>query len=125
MVQGHVWRRPMRHSCGPAFGCHSELATSQYAQRALEFMQATRRASRGCNAQFWRGNGVFAAMQAVARFDLAIAHDLIRDTLDYVTARQQENGTFGTSCKTERVLAALIALKALAGKRGVQQPVRP
>ena len=96
-----------------ALGCHPRLATSEYAQRALEFMQESRRASRGCNTQVWKGAAVFATMQALAAFNLPIAERLVRATLDSVAPRQQKNGTFRQPCKVERVLAALVTMKAL------------
>lgn len=122
---GGGWCRGGPHGAAPctvhalrALGCHPELRSSPFAQRGLEFMQSTRRAERGCNTQVWKGAAVFATMQALARFDLPIAHHLIREALGPVTARQQKNGTFGQPCRTERVLAVLVAVEALSRGHG-------
>jgi len=92
-----------------ALGRHPKLAAGEYAQRALEFMQESLRASRGRNTQVWKGAAVFATMQALAAFVLPIARELTREALRSVAPRQKKNGTFGQPCKVERVLAALLA----------------
>jgi len=103
-----------------ALGCHPELRTSPCAQRALEFMQSTRRAVKGCNTQVWKGAAVFATIQALAAFDLPTARQLTREALESVRARQQKDGTFGQPCRAERVLAVLVALNALRRTGDVQ-----
>ena len=122
---GGGWCRGGPHGAAPctvhalrAVGAHPELRTSPFAQRALEFMRSTRRAAKGCNTQVWKGAAVFATMQALAAFDQPIAHHLIREALESVAARQQKNGTFGQPCRTERVLAVLVPVRALSRGHG-------
>jgi hypothetical protein len=64
-------------------------------------------------ASWWKGSNLFAAIQAVAAFDLPIASEIIREGLAALAPRQRRDGTFGGPCEVERVAAVLAALRAL------------
>ena len=92
-----------------ALGAHAALRETVYAERALGFMRAAQDA--------WRGNYLFAAIQAIARYNLPIAHEILHDALGQIADRQRKNGTFGTPCRVERTAAVLVASRALAEQR--------
>jgi hypothetical protein len=96
-----------------AIGAHPELRSGEHAERALQFMHATQLASNRRPAGWWRGSNAFAAIQAASAFDLPVARDIIREVLIILAPRQKKNGTFGTTCKVERVLAVLRAKRVL------------
>jgi len=87
-----------------ALGSHPDLRQSEYAERALGFMQRTLK----------RAN-LFVVVQAVAMFDLPVAREIISDALTILAPRQQKNGTFGNPHRIERVAAVLVAKKAIGG----------
>jgi len=96
-----------------AIGAHPRLRTGPSAGRALAHMRSTQQARRGGAANWWRGTGVFAAIQAAAAFDLLAAQAIIRDGIATVAPRQRRNGSFGAPCAVERVAAVLRGVKAL------------
>jgi len=96
-----------------ALGSHPDLRRSAHADKALKFMHSTQRVSTGHLARWWRGSKIFAAIQAIAAFDLPIAREIIGDALTTLAARQQKNGTFGGPHRIERVAAVLVAAKAI------------
>jgi len=83
-------------------GSHPELRKSEYAERALRLMQMSR-----------KGSNRFAVIQAIAAFDLPVAREIIVDELAILAPRQQKNGTFGGPCRIERVVAVIVAAKAV------------
>ena len=91
-----------------AVGVHPRLRLSMHAERALRFM----RAAQGS----WRGNYLFAAAQAVARFDQPMAGETIREAFYSIAGRQRRDGAFGGAHAVEKVAAALVAMRALGGK---------
>ena len=91
-------------------GSHSRLRHSTYAEKALKFMRMTQQASKGGQSRWWRGSNVFAAIQAIARWDNSIARQIIHSTLPDLAKRQQKNGTWGGPCRIERVAAVMYAL---------------
>jgi len=91
-----------------ALGAHPELRRSVQAERALKCLQTAHGA-----ASWWKGSNLFAAIQAVAAFDLPIASEIIREGLAALAPRQRRDGTFGGPCEVERVAAVLAALRAL------------
>jgi hypothetical protein len=97
-----------------ALGAHPELRKSEHARRALAFWRAVQHDERGATlSRWWKGSNLFAAMQAIATFDLPLATEILRDALAEIAPRQRKNGTFGTPCQVERVAAALVAIGAL------------
>jgi hypothetical protein len=84
-------------------GAHPCLRTGVYAERALRFVRAAG----------YKGASLFAALQAVAAFDLPVARAFLRDGLTAVAAKQRRNGTFGMPCPVERVIAVLVAQRAV------------
>jgi len=97
-----------------ALGAHPELRRSEHAQRALSFWRAVQLGERGATlSRWWAGSNLFAALQAIATFDLPLAPKILRDALAGVASRQRKNGTFGMPCQVERVAAALVAIGAL------------
>ena len=80
-----------------ALGSHPDLRQSEYAERALGLMQ---KALKGVN--------LFVIVQAAAMFDLPVAREIISDALAILAPRQQKNGTFGSPCRIERVVAVLV-----------------
>jgi hypothetical protein len=97
-----------------ALGAHPELRQSEYAERALGLMRATQRNAQGGMARWWSGSNLFAALQAVAAFDLPLARQILCDALEAIAPHQHKNGTFGTPCPVERVAAVLFALQSCA-----------
>jgi hypothetical protein len=89
-----------------AVGSHPRLRRSDHAERALRFMAGS-----------WTRAGLFAALQAVVRFDSPTAHTILADMLRVAAARQRKNGSFGTPCPTERVAAVLMALRSMGAGR--------
>jgi hypothetical protein len=89
-----------------ALGAHPRLRSSVYAARALAFLRATR-------PEWAAGMRLFAALDAVAAFDLPEARDLLHDLLAAVVPRQRRDGTFGAPHRVERVAAIVAALRAL------------
>ena len=85
-----------------ALAAHPRLRRTRYADRALEPV-----------ASAWQKVNPFAAVQAAAAFDNAVARDIIRRILPVLAARQHANGTFGSPCRIERVTAALMAARAI------------
>ena len=88
-----------------ALGAHDALRRSVHADRALAFMRQHQSA--------WRGNYLFAAIQAIARFNSPVAHDILQSALGQVAQRQKRSGTFGTPYRVERVAAVLVGCRSL------------
>jgi hypothetical protein len=88
-----------------ALGSHPELRRGENAEHALRFMR---------NSHVRRSD-LFPVIQAMAKFDLPIAREFIRDALIALAPRQRKNGTFGDPCAVERVTAALVAQQAEGG----------
>jgi hypothetical protein len=95
-----------------ALGAHPELRQSQTAQRALRLLRAVQRGEQADTTRWWSGSNLFAALGAVAAFDLPLAHHILHDSLTTIAPSQRKNGTFGTPCRVERVGAVLLALRA-------------
>lgn len=101
-----------------ALGSHPELKRSEHAERALELMRATQRGALGGGlARWWRGSTLFAVIQAMAAFELPTAREIIRDALEALAPRQRRNGTFGEPFRIERVVAVLVAARAVGTAR--------
>ena len=83
-------------------GAHPRLRSSEYAIRALEFVR-----------EKVKGTGVFAVLQGISVFPPRIAGDIIRGLLADLAPRQRKNGTFGPSCRVEKVTAALVAVRVI------------
>lgn len=102
-----------------AVASHGGLRRSEHAGRALEFLRRTQTGVLGEKmAKWWRGSNLFAAVHAVAAFDHPIARRIIGDALKKITPLQRKNGTFGGLCRIERVMAVLVAERALEPDRG-------
>jgi hypothetical protein len=84
-----------------ALGSHPELRGSVHAEQALQFIRAAQGRL--------KGSQLYAALQAVAAFGLPVAREIIRHGLAALAPRQRKNGTFGTPCQVERVVAVLVA----------------
>lgn len=89
-----------------ALGAHPGLRSSVYAARALTFLRSTQ-------PQWAKGTQLYAALDAVAAFDLPEARDLLHDLLAAVASHQRRDGTFGTPHRVERVAAVVAALHTL------------
>ena len=98
-----------------ALGAHPGLRQSPYAERALSLMRTVQRGGQDGTSRWWSGSNLFAAMQAVAAFDLPNAHKILCDSLASIAPTQRKNGTFGVPCRIERVVAVLLALESLRG----------
>lgn len=97
-----------------ALGSHHKLRKGKSAQRALELVHAVQRGAKGQGAKrALSGNRLFAFIQAIASFNLPIARDVLRDALEALAPKQRKNGTFGTPCTVERVVAVLVATRRL------------
>jgi hypothetical protein len=81
---------------------HPTLGESEYADRALALVRA-----------HWKRLNVYAVLQAVAAFDLPVAHEIVREALDILAPRQRKNGTFGGPNDAARVAAVLVAAKSI------------
>jgi hypothetical protein len=98
-----------------ALGVHPRLRQSRFAEAALGYVRATQSGGAGRKAESrWRGSRLFAALEAVARFDLAIAKEIIGAGLKAAARHQRRNGTFGTPCAVARVAAVVAACCRLA-----------
>jgi hypothetical protein len=95
-----------------AIGAHPELRQSEYAARALDLLRRVQRGELGSTSRWWSGSNLFAAMYAIAAFDLPLARQMLCDSLATIAPAQRRNGTFGTPCRVERVAAVLLALRA-------------
>ena len=78
---------------------HPRLRDTEYAERALAFLPS-----------FERRRNIFVAFCAVARLGSATARKLRQKLLPEAASRQRGNGSFGTRCVAERVVAVLGAL---------------
>ena len=97
-----------------ALGAHPGLRQGSQAGAALAFLRDSQSSPPGSKSQRqWRGSKLFAALDAVARFDLALADEILTDGLKAVAGHQRQNGSFGTPCRTERVAAVIAALRRL------------
>jgi len=85
-----------------ALGAHPKLRESIYAEKALAFFRSS-----------WSRVNLFAALRAVAAFDLPIAKETIHEILAILLPRQHSDGTFGAPCRIERVTAVLAACKVV------------
>jgi len=92
-----------------ALAAHPRLRTGKHAERALTMMRASQRSM----GTWWRGSKLFAALDAVSRFDLPLARDILRHGLAAAAPRQRANGSFGAPCPVERVAAAVSAARAI------------
>jgi hypothetical protein len=97
-----------------ALGAHSELRQSEYAERTLRLMRAVQHGARHGTSRWWSGSNLFAALQAIAAFDLPLARQILGDALGTIAPYQRKDGTFGTPCPVERVAAVLLALRTCA-----------
>ena len=86
-----------------AVGAHPELQSSEWAEHALRGMRGR-----------WKGTQAFAAMQAVASFQVPSAREMLSELLASVAPLQRKNGAFGGPCPVERVCAVLLAVRAIA-----------
>ena len=68
-------------------------------------------------ATWWKGSRKYALLQAIAGFALSMTRQIIGDALATVAGEQRRNGTFGTPCRTERVVAVLLAVKKMAATK--------
>jgi hypothetical protein len=93
-----------------ALGAHPSLRQSQYAKRALRLLRTVQRGHQAGTSRWWSGSNLFAAMYALAAFDLPAAREILRDSLIAIAPNQRKNGTFGAPCRVERVSAVLLAL---------------
>ena len=97
-----------------AIGAHPKLRQTSHAETALAFLRNSQSSPLGSKSQRqWRGSKLFAALHAVARFDLALADEILADGLKAVAGHQRQNGSFGTPCRVERVAAVIAARKRL------------
>ena len=97
-----------------ALGAHPELREGEYGQRALGFWRQVQCGERGNTlSRWWSGTNLFASLQAIAAFDLPVAHEIIRQALTTLAGRQRKNGTFGPPYRVERVAAVLAAARAV------------
>ena len=100
-----------------AIGAHPKLRQTPHAEAALAFLRASQTSPLGSKDQRqWRGAKLFAALHAVARFDLPLADEILTDGLKAVAGHQRQNGSFGTPCRTERVAAVIAARRRLEMK---------
>jgi hypothetical protein len=95
-------------------GSHPELRRNVHAERALRLMRTVQRGSGSAPASWWKGSNLFAATQAIAAFDRPISHEIIGEALAALAPRQRRDGTFGGPCAVERVVAVLVAARALS-----------
>ena len=92
-----------------ALGSQRRLGRGSAARRGLQYVRDAQ-GERGEHVRRrWKGASLFAIIQAVAGFDLPAAGDILRIALAAAAPRQRRNGTFGAPCRTERVLAVLLA----------------
>ena len=97
-----------------ALGAHPKLRHGRGAVAALRYLRATQSGGAGRKAQTrWRGSRLYAALDAAARFDLAIAREIIVAGLSAAVQHQRRNGTFGTPCPVARVAAVVAACRRL------------
>jgi hypothetical protein len=102
-----------------AVASHAGLRRSEHAGRVLEFLRRTQTGVVGEKmAKWWRGSNLFAAVHAVAAFGHPIARCIVRDALKNIIPLQRRNGTFGGPCRIERVMAVLVAERALESDSG-------
>ena len=97
-----------------ALAFHPHLKHSTYAEKALRFMRITQHASGDSRSRWWRGSNIFAAIQAIGRWDTPLAHEMISSALLGLAKRQRKNGTWGGPCRIERVAAVLYAACRIA-----------
>ncbi|MCW4021100.1 MAG: hypothetical protein NWF14_07740, partial [Candidatus Bathyarchaeota archaeon] len=97
-----------------ALASHPQLKHGTHAEKALRFMHMTQHASADRRKRWWGGSNVFAAIQAVAAWDIPVAQDIIHSSVAGLAHRQQKNGTWGRSCRTERVAAVLYTARRIA-----------
>ena len=89
-----------------ALGAHPKLRRGDHAKAVLAWLRESQSSP-------WRGSMLFAALDAVARFDLALADPILADGLKAVARHQRQNGSFGTPCRVERVAAVIAAHRRL------------
>lgn len=91
-----------------------QLRRSSYAQKALRFMRETQQASNVGRSRWWRGSNVFAAIQAIAKWNTPVSREIIHSALGELAQHQHKNGTWGGPCRIERVAAVLYALRRVS-----------
>lgn len=96
-----------------ALAAHPDLRDGEAADRLLTFYRWTQTPEGGPLVRWWRGNKLYAALQALAAFDHPAARECIRFGLESIAPRQQRNGTFGTPHRVERVASVLVAQRAV------------
>lgn len=97
-----------------ALGSHPQLRHSSYAQKALRFMRETQQDSEVGRSRWWRGSNVFAAIQAISKWDNPVSRETVHSALGGLAQHQQRNGAWRGPCRIERVAAVLSALRSMS-----------
>jgi hypothetical protein len=102
-----------------ALGTHPGLRDGRGAKAALGYLRAAQSGEAGRKAQGrLRGARLFAALEAVARFDLPVAREVIGEALRTVAPHQRANGSFGTPHPAARAAVVVAACRRLEKKPG-------